>query len=132
MLLDVFVIAAMSQGDMKDTFKSLRVMIVREGRELACREDASKLRAVVLNMPLVDFHTLDDVKTGVHSSHSNFVKNYDYSSIPASQSHWYSRSSHFSVVGFLSFCQYSGYSIRILLFCRSNLRADRIFIQVIR
>jgi hypothetical protein len=64
--LMLFVITATSQGDMKDTSTSLRVMVVREGRlltgflavGLARREDASTLRAAVLNMPVVDFHTL--------------------------------------------------------------------------
>ena len=44
---------------MKNTLTSLTVMMVREGRQLngflaglARREDASKLRAVVLNMPV--------------------------------------------------------------------------------
>lgn len=54
----VFEITATSQGDMKNTLTSLTVMIVREGRilngflavGLARREDASKLRAVELNM----------------------------------------------------------------------------------
>ena len=50
----------MSQGDMKNTLISLTVMMLREERQLngflaglARREDASRLRAVVLNMVMV-------------------------------------------------------------------------------